>query len=199
MAKLVPLPGGRPVDEGEALVVNHLRDTIPDTYTLIPNAEIAEPGRPPFEYDLIVVAPHAVYVVEVKRWRGGIRGDDHTWFVGGRHRRQGLRCGSCPGPEGRGAAEQDPRIGPGREPELEKGSHQLWRAHPVPPQRKARCPAQRPPFQRRRPVVPRSCPGTDAGRRQRAQHAFLRDQEQFIGHPVADDALLGQGFLSLGR
>jgi len=32
--------------------------------------------------------PHAVYVVEVKRWRGGIRGDDYTWLVAGQHRRQ---------------------------------------------------------------------------------------------------------------
>lgn len=88
MAKLIQLPGARPADEGEALVINHLKDVLPDTYTLIPNAEIAERGRPPFEYDLIVVAPHAVYVVEVKRWRGGIRGDDHTWLVAGGHRRQ---------------------------------------------------------------------------------------------------------------
>lgn len=88
MAKLIQLPGARPADEGESLVVNHLRDSLPDTYTLIPNAEITEPGRPAFEYDIIVVAPHAVYVVEVKRWRGGIQGDDHTWFVADRHRRR---------------------------------------------------------------------------------------------------------------
>jgi len=88
MAKLIQLPGSRPAEEGEALVVNHLKEHLPNAYTLIPNAEILEAGRPPFEYDLIVVAPHAVYVVEIKRWRGGIRGDDHTWFVAGRHRRQ---------------------------------------------------------------------------------------------------------------
>ena len=87
-AKLILLSGASPQDEGEALVVNYLREHLPGTYTLIPNAEIAEPGRPPFEYDLIVVAPHAVYVVETKRWRGGIVGDDYTWLVDGRHRRQ---------------------------------------------------------------------------------------------------------------
>jgi len=88
MAKLIRLPGARPVDEGETLVVNHLKDQLPGTYTLIPNAEIVERGRPAFEYDLIVVAPHAVYVVEVKRWRGGIQGDDYTWLVARQHRRQ---------------------------------------------------------------------------------------------------------------
>jgi serine/threonine protein kinase len=87
MAKLIQLSGACPADEGEALVVNHLKDQLPDTYTLIPNTEIIERGRPAFEYDLIVVAPHAVYVIEVKRWRGGIQGDDHTWVVAGQHRR----------------------------------------------------------------------------------------------------------------
>lgn len=87
MAKVILLPGARPENEGEALVLNHLRDQLPGTYTLIPNLEIAEPGRPPFEYDLVVVAPHAVYVVEIKRWRGGIRGDDYNWVIAGQNRR----------------------------------------------------------------------------------------------------------------
>jgi len=81
------VPGSRPQDDGEQLVVAHLRDALPDTYTLIPNIEIYDNGRPPFEYDLVVIAPHGVYVVEVKRWRGGIRGDDDTWVVGGQHYR----------------------------------------------------------------------------------------------------------------
>ena len=88
MAQLIQLPGACPADEGEVLVIQHLQNTLPATYTLIPNIEIIERGRPAFEYDLIVVAPHAVYVIEVKRWRGGIRGDDHTWTVAGQHRRQ---------------------------------------------------------------------------------------------------------------
>src|SRR5512139_779719 len=87
MVRLITLPASRPQDEGETLVIGHLREALPDTYTLVPNIEIIEPGRPPFEYDLIVVAPHAVYAVEVKRWRGGIRGDDDTWVVAGRHPR----------------------------------------------------------------------------------------------------------------
>lgn len=87
MANLITVPGSRPADEGEALVVSFLRDKLPGTYTLIPNFEIAERGRPAFEYDLAVVAPHAVYIVEVKRWQGGITGDDDTWVVGGRNRR----------------------------------------------------------------------------------------------------------------
>ena len=86
MAKVIQLPGARPADEGEALVLHHLKAALPETYTLIPNVEIIQRGRPAFEYDLIVIAPHAVYVVEVKRWLGGIQGDDYTWWVAGQRR-----------------------------------------------------------------------------------------------------------------
>ncbi len=88
MARVILMPGARPADAGEALVLKHLEEALPGTYTLIPNVEIIEPGRPAFEYDLIIVGPYAVYVVEIKRWLGGIRGDDHTWLVAGKHRRQ---------------------------------------------------------------------------------------------------------------
>ena len=68
MAKLIQLPSSRPANPAEAQVVQGLVDGLPNTYTIIPNAEIAQPGGPPFEYDVIVIAPHALYVVEVKRW-----------------------------------------------------------------------------------------------------------------------------------
>ena len=87
MAKLIQLPNSRPVNPSESQVVQTLVDGLPNTYTIIPNAEIAQPGGPPFEYDVIVIAPHAIYVVEVKRWLGGIQGDDFTWLVAGIHHR----------------------------------------------------------------------------------------------------------------
>src|SRR5688572_956825 len=79
MAQLINLSGAQPVNEGEALVVNHLSKTLPDNYLLYPNVEITEPYRQPFEYDVIVVAPHAVYVVEVKWWLNQITGGDYWW------------------------------------------------------------------------------------------------------------------------
>jgi len=87
MAKLIQLSNARPANPSEAQVVQVLVDALPGTYTVIPNAEIAQPGGPPFEYDVIVIAPHAVYVVEAKRWLGGIQGDDFTWLVAGIHHR----------------------------------------------------------------------------------------------------------------
>ena len=87
MAKMIRLPGVRPVNEGERLVIDYLKEHLSSKYTLIPNAEISQWGQPTFEYDLIVVAPHAVYVVEIKDWRGGIRGNDVTWTVNKKHSR----------------------------------------------------------------------------------------------------------------
>jgi len=87
MAKLIQLPNSRPANPAEAQVVQLMVDRLPNTYTVIPNVEIVQPGGPPFEYDGIVIAPHAVYVVEIKRWLGGIQGDDFTWLVAGIHHR----------------------------------------------------------------------------------------------------------------
>lgn len=86
MAKLLPI-GTAPVNDGERLVVDFLRNALPNTYTLVANVEIAVQGRMPYDYDLIVMAPHAVYVVEIKQWQGGIRGDDYTWLVARQHHR----------------------------------------------------------------------------------------------------------------
>ena len=88
MAKIINLPDSEPVNQGEILVIQYLKEKLPDTYSLIPNVEILQPGKPPYEYDLIVVAPHAIYVIEIKRWLGGIEGDDYAWLVAGEHRRQ---------------------------------------------------------------------------------------------------------------
>ncbi|MEO8286995.1 MAG: protein kinase [Chloroflexota bacterium] len=88
MSKLLLLGGSKPADEGESIVTSYLEANLPGTYTIIPNIEIVQRGQPAFEYDLVVIAPHVIYVVEVKRWRGGIQGDDYSWLVAGLHRRQ---------------------------------------------------------------------------------------------------------------
>jgi len=82
MARFMPISGARPINEGEQSLVQLLRDQLPETYTIIPNFELINAGQPAYEYDLVVIAPHALYVVEAKQWRGGIRGDDYNWYVG---------------------------------------------------------------------------------------------------------------------
>src|SRR5258708_38559790 len=78
--------GATPVNEGQRRVVDYLRNALPNTYTLIPNFQIAQHGHPPYEYDLAVIASHAVYVVEIKDWPGYISGDDSQWRIGSQFR-----------------------------------------------------------------------------------------------------------------
>lgn len=90
MAHLIELPGSEPVNEGERRVVAALVTELPDSYWVIPSVEIAEPGGQVFEYDVVVVAPYAVYVVETKDWGGRISGDRREWLVNGSSRRAPL-------------------------------------------------------------------------------------------------------------
>ena len=82
-----PPDGNGPVNDAERRVVHTLVATLPENYIVIPNIEISEPGRQRFEYDVIVVSPHAVYVLEVKDWWGKIVGDNVGWLVNGRSRK----------------------------------------------------------------------------------------------------------------
>ena len=72
MAQLLDYGSSRPVNEGERLVVAALAERLPEPYLILPNVEIAESNGRRFEYDVIVIAPHGIYVIEVKQWRGDI-------------------------------------------------------------------------------------------------------------------------------
>ena len=88
MAQLIEPPGGEgPVDEWERRVVAKLVRELPDNYIVIPNLLVTSAGGQRLEYDVVVIAPHAVYVVEVKGWRGPISGDRWEWLLDGRRRR----------------------------------------------------------------------------------------------------------------
>jgi serine/threonine protein kinase len=64
--------------------VEQLRRELPDEYALVPNLELADPrGGQSFDYDLVVVAPHGVYAVEIKDLRGDVRADEREWLVDG--------------------------------------------------------------------------------------------------------------------
>lgn len=88
MAKLIQSPGSSgPVNEGERRVVEVLTKGLADDYWVIPNVEIGEPQGQQWEYDVILVAPHAVYVIETKDWHGQIIGDQREWLVNGSTRK----------------------------------------------------------------------------------------------------------------
>ncbi|HEX8833162.1 MAG TPA: nuclease-related domain-containing protein, partial [Abditibacteriaceae bacterium] len=87
MAELRELPGGGPVNEGERRVVAQLASQLPAGYFLLPNIEFHDShSGQTYEYDCICVAPHAVYAIEIKDWRGDIEGDLHEWTVNGESR-----------------------------------------------------------------------------------------------------------------
>ena len=77
------LPIGEPVNEAERQVIAHLRDHLSSTYIILHNFEIARDGET-FEVDVAVIAPHAVYLVDVKGTRGLIDVYGPKWYPEGR-------------------------------------------------------------------------------------------------------------------
>jgi hypothetical protein len=67
MAKVIPI--GQPVNDAERIAIAHLRDHLPDSYVLLHNFEIERQGEA-FEIDIALLAPHAVYLIDVKGTRG---------------------------------------------------------------------------------------------------------------------------------
>ncbi|WP_058553932.1 protein kinase [Thiohalocapsa sp. ML1] len=74
---------GEPVNESERLAIAHLRDRLPTGYAVIHNFEILH-NETRYEVDLAVVAPHALYLVDVKGTRGRIEVDGSYWCPQGR-------------------------------------------------------------------------------------------------------------------
>jgi len=81
MANVVPI--GEPVNDAERRAIAWLRDHLPNGYTLFHNFEIQRHGER-FEVDLAVLAPHAVYLVDVKGTRGLIDVYGPKWYPEGR-------------------------------------------------------------------------------------------------------------------
>lgn len=83
MAHLIEL-GGRPVNEAERVVVEHLVERLPDYFYVAPNLTLPVPHTGHrYEYDVVVLTGHAVYVVEVKGWRGSTRAINRTQWQRG--------------------------------------------------------------------------------------------------------------------
>ena len=81
MATVVPI--GEPANDAERQAIAHLRDHLPSTDTLFHNFEIRRDGET-FEVDLAVLAPHALYLVDVKGTRGLIDVYGPKWYPQGR-------------------------------------------------------------------------------------------------------------------
>jgi serine/threonine protein kinase len=54
---------------------------LPDAYRVLSTFSIKQQGQAALEYDVVVLAPHAVYVIEAKEWYGRLTGDDTEWLL----------------------------------------------------------------------------------------------------------------------
>lgn len=84
------------VNAGEVKLLKFLEVNLPDDFYLIPNIELVSTNphnnqTQYWEYDLVVVAPHAVFNIENKDWRGRIEGDETNWYLDDHPRRNPLR------------------------------------------------------------------------------------------------------------
>lgn len=96
MAKLCPHKFYEgPVNSGEERLLRFLQVNLPDDYYLIPNGEYpgmnTKGGVEYYEYDCLVIAPHAIYNIENKDWKGQIEGDDHIWYVNDREMKNPIK------------------------------------------------------------------------------------------------------------
>lgn len=81
MAKVIPI--GQSVNESERQAIGFLRDHLPDDWLIFHNFEMRQ-GEEVFEIDIAILAPHAVYLVDVKGTRGNIDVYGSKWYPEGR-------------------------------------------------------------------------------------------------------------------
>lgn len=81
MATVIPV--GEPVNESERLAIAHFRDHLPSSYLVLHNFDVVRDGET-FEVDVAIIAPHAVYLVDIKGTRGLIDVYGPKWYPEGR-------------------------------------------------------------------------------------------------------------------
>jgi serine/threonine protein kinase len=83
MARVIYTPSGGdgPVGPFEALVLETLRNALPRAWGLAPNFQLKQRGHDALEYDIVLLAKHALFVIEAKEWYGKLTGDDQEWLL----------------------------------------------------------------------------------------------------------------------
>ena len=77
MAKVLPI--GQPVNDSEREAIAHLREHLPDGFTVIHNFELRQ-GRNIFEIDIALLGPHCVHLIDVKGTRGLVDVHGSKWY-----------------------------------------------------------------------------------------------------------------------
>src|SRR5262245_50413558 len=70
---------GTPETDSEARAIKRLGKDLPDDCFVFHNFEVTTGRGLPYEYDIAVLTPHALYHVEVKGYHGEIRGNPLQW------------------------------------------------------------------------------------------------------------------------
>lgn len=83
MARVIYTPSGGdgPVGPFEPQVLETLRLALPKAWALAPNFQIKQRGQDALEYDILLLAVHALFVIEAKEWYGRLTGDDQEWLL----------------------------------------------------------------------------------------------------------------------
>ncbi|AUX23769.1 uncharacterized protein SOCEGT47_042990 [Sorangium cellulosum] len=91
MARLIPTPtSGGLVGPFERLVLETLLAQLPDSYGVAPNFQLKPRNHDALEFDFLVLAPHALYVLEAKEWYGRLTGDDTEWLLNQKPRKPAI-------------------------------------------------------------------------------------------------------------
>jgi len=77
------VPVGKPVHDREAQGIDALVRALPDRYVVFSNVELPTGARDgqTYEHDAVVIAPHAVFAVELKSWGGKVTGNRDRWTL----------------------------------------------------------------------------------------------------------------------
>lgn len=75
------IPIGESAHDAERQALRFLVEGLPAAYTVYGNPWLVERSGVIFELDAVVVAPHAIFVVEIKSYRGRIEGTDNDWWL----------------------------------------------------------------------------------------------------------------------
>jgi serine/threonine protein kinase len=82
MAQVNPI--GQPANDSEREAIAYLRDHLPGDYRVLHNFELRSDNGQWFEVDVAIVAPHAVYLVDIKSTYGEIHVAGSKWHPEGR-------------------------------------------------------------------------------------------------------------------
>lgn len=72
---------GEPAHDAERQAIRFLVEGLDENYVVYSNPWIVAANGATYEVDAVVVARHAIFVVEMKSYRGRIEGNDHDWFA----------------------------------------------------------------------------------------------------------------------